>query len=279
MGTDLEMLVAVAKEGDKKALEELISRIQDKIFGLSLRMLYNPSDAEDASQEILLKIITHLGTFRGESSFSTWMYRVAANHLLTVRKRRAETEAVSFEEYQEALDLDSAGTWKESQSDVLQHLVVEEIRISCLQGLLLCLDREHRLAYLLADVFDVTGEQGAAILGISPVAFRKRLSRSREKIQDFLTRNCSLMNQENSCKCERFVGSYLDEEKINDKRLVFAKHPCRIRHEESTLNHIREMDELNRMAFLYKRYPDFEAPAVLIENIRNLVESNKYKLL
>ncbi len=66
-------------------------------------MLYHPFDAEDASQEILLKIITHLGTFRGESAFSTWMYRVAANHLLTIRKRRAENEAMSFEEYQESL--------------------------------------------------------------------------------------------------------------------------------------------------------------------------------
>lgn len=180
MELDLEMLVSTAKEGDKKALEELILKIQDKIYGLALRMLYNPSDAEDASQEILLRIITHLGTFRGESSFSTWMYRVAANHLLTVRKRRAELRAVSFEEYEKCCDLKSAVDWQESQSETLQHLFVEEIRISCLQGLLLCLDREHRLAYLLSDVFDVNGEQGAAILEITPSAFRKRLSRARE---------------------------------------------------------------------------------------------------
>ena len=83
MGSDLERLVEAAKEGDKKALEDLILKIQDKIYGLALRMLYNPSDAEDASQEILLKIITHLGTFRGESAFTTWMFRVAVNHLLT----------------------------------------------------------------------------------------------------------------------------------------------------------------------------------------------------
>jgi RNA polymerase sigma factor, sigma-70 family len=279
MGTDLEMLVGAAKEGDKNALEELILKIQNKIYGLALRMLYNPSDAEDASQEILLKIITHLGTFRGESSFSTWMYRVAANHLLTVRKRRMESEALSFEEYQKSLDLESAETWQESQSDVLQKLFVEEIRISCLQGLLLCLDREHRLAYLLADVFDVSSEQGSAILEITPAAFRKRLSRARERMQDFLARNCALINPNNPCKCERFVDSFLDDRKTDDKRLVFAKHPCRIRHEESTLNHIREMDELNRMAFLYKRYPDFQAPTVLIENIRDLLRSNKYELL
>ena len=182
MGSDIETLVSAAKEGNKHALEELVLQIQDRIYGLALRMLYDPSDAQDASQEILLKIITHLGTFRGESAFTTWMYRVAANHLLTTRKRRAEREAMSFEAYEEDLDIESARNWQVSQSDILQRLFVEEIRISCLQGLLLCLDREHRLAFLLADVFGVSGEQGAAILDITPAAFRKRLSRARETL-------------------------------------------------------------------------------------------------
>src|SRR4030042_3544593 len=119
MESNLEMLVSMAKEGDKKALEEFVLKIQDKIYGLALRMLYHPSDAEDASQEILLRIITHLGTFRGESSFSTWTYRVAANHLLTMRKRRAELRAVSFEEYEGSIDLRSAVNWQESQCKTL----------------------------------------------------------------------------------------------------------------------------------------------------------------
>jgi RNA polymerase sigma factor (sigma-70 family) len=279
MESDIEMLVSMAKEGDKKALEELFLQIQDKIYGLALRMLYNPSDAEDASQEILLKIVTHLGTFRGESSFSTWMYRVAANHLLTTRKRRAELRAVSFEDYEKGADLISAMNWQESQSETLQHLFVEEIRISCLQGLLLCLDREHRLAYLLADVFDVSSKQGATILEITPAAFRKRLSRARERIQDFLTKKCALINPDNPCHCEHNVVFQLGTSRFDDAHMVFAKHPCRIRHEESTLNRIREMDELRQIAALFKRYPDFRAPAVFIENLRGLVHSKKYELL
>ncbi|MFH0786754.1 MAG: RNA polymerase sigma factor [Pseudomonadota bacterium] len=279
MGSDLERLVNAAKEGDKKALEDLILKIQDKIYGLALRMLYNPSDAEDSSQEILLKIITHLSTFRGESSFTTWMYRVAVNHLLTIRKRRAELEAVSFEEYEKSLELDISIDWQESHSSALQNIFLEEIRISCLQGLLLCLDREHRLAYLLVDVFDVSGEQGAAILGITPAAFRKRLSRARGGIQAFLMKNCALMNPDNPCTCERYLISQHYMERVEEKDLVFAKHPCRVRQEGGTLNRIKEMDELTQIATLYKRYPDFRAPSTLIENIRNLVQSNKYDLL
>jgi RNA polymerase sigma factor (sigma-70 family) len=279
MDSDIETLVSMAKEGDQKALEELVFQIQDKIYGLALRMLYHPSDAEDASQEILLKIVTHLGTFRGESSFSTWMYRVAANHLLTMRKRRAELRAVSFEEYEASVDSKSAEDWRELESEPLQNLYVEEIKISCLQGLLLCLDREHRLAYLLTDIFDVDGEQGAAILEITPTAFRKRLSRARERIQDFLTKHCALINPDNPCKCEHQVASQLDTGRFDDQHMIFAKHPCRLKDEENTLNHIREMDELNQIAALFKRYPDFRAPAVFIENLRGLVRSKKYQLL
>jgi RNA polymerase sigma factor (sigma-70 family) len=279
MESELERLVEGAKEGDKKALEELILKIQDKVYGLALRMLYHPSDAEDASQEILLKIITHLSTFRGESAFTTWMYRVAVNHLLTIRKRRAELEAVSFEEYEKSLELDSAVDWPESHSSPLQNIFVEEIRISCLQGLLLCLDREHRLAFLLVDVFDVSSEQGAAILEITPTAFRKRLSRARERIQDFLMRNCALTNPDNPCTCERYLISQHYMERVEEKDLVFAKHPCRIRQEEGTVNRIKEMDELTQIATLYKRYPDFHAPSSFIQNIRDLVHSKKYELL
>ena len=279
MGSDLEWLVEAAKEGDKKALEDLVLKIQDKIYGLALRMLYNPFDAEDAAQEILLKIITRLSTFRGESAFTTWMYRVAVNHLLTLRRRQPELEAVSFEEYEKSLELDSPVDWQESRSSALQQIYVEEIMISCLQGLLLCLDREHRLAYLLVEVFDVSSEQGAAILEITPTAFRKRLSRARERIQDFLKRNCALINPDNPCTCERYVISQRYMEKVGEKDLVFAEHPCRVKQEGRTVHRIKEMDELTRIATMYKQYPDFQAPSALIENIRSLVHSNKYELL
>ena len=278
MGFDLEWLVEAAIEGDKKALEDVILKIQDKIYGLALRMLYNPSDAEDAAQEILLKIITHLSTFRGESAFTTWMYRVAVNHLLTLRRRQPELEAVSFEEFEKSLALDSPVDWQESRSSALQRIYVEEILISCLQGLLLCLDREHRLTFLLVEVFDVSSEQGAAILEITPTAFRKRLSRARERMQDFLTRNCTLIDPDNPCTCERYLISQHYRERVAEKDLIFAKHPCRFREEKGITHRIKEMDELTRIAALYKHYPDFQSPSTLIENIRNLVQSNKYEL-
>jgi RNA polymerase sigma factor (sigma-70 family) len=81
-----------------------VKSIQDRIYGLAIRMLYYLSDAEDATQEILIKIITHLDRFRGESRFMTWAYRIASNHLISTRKRRAERWGWTFEIYEQGVD-------------------------------------------------------------------------------------------------------------------------------------------------------------------------------
>ena len=78
---ELQAFVDKATAGDKKALETLVAGVQDMVFNLSLRMLGTFADAEDATQDILLKMITHLSTFRGESAFTTWVFRIAVNHL------------------------------------------------------------------------------------------------------------------------------------------------------------------------------------------------------
>ena len=78
---EMQALVDQATSGDKDVLETLITGVQDMVFNLSLRMLGTFADAEDATQDILLKMITHLSSFRGDSAFTTWVFRIAANHL------------------------------------------------------------------------------------------------------------------------------------------------------------------------------------------------------
>jgi RNA polymerase sigma factor (sigma-70 family) len=83
---ELLALVDKATSGDKNSLETLIAGVQDTVFNLSLRMLGTFADAEDATQDILLKMITHLSSFRGDSSFTTWVFRIASNHLKNYKK-------------------------------------------------------------------------------------------------------------------------------------------------------------------------------------------------
>ena len=164
--------------------------MRDRIYNLALRMLWHPADAEDATQEILVRLVTHLGSFRGESAFTTWAYRVASNYLLTTRKRRAEREELTFERFAEQLDEGLAPDVPGPAAEVENRLLVEEVKLGCSQGMLLCLDRDHRLAYILGDVFGVTSQEAAEIVGISPVAFRKRLSRARARLHGFMEPQC-----------------------------------------------------------------------------------------
>src|SRR5712691_386510 len=103
--TDLEdrALVARARAGNREALEELVRRHQGWIYNIAVRMLYHPQDAEDATQEILLKAVTRLSSFEGRSSFRTWLYRIAVNHLLNTKRGRVERESLTFREYGDGL--------------------------------------------------------------------------------------------------------------------------------------------------------------------------------
>src|SRR3954468_10994092 len=100
MSTEHE-LVEKARGGDKAALEALVSTAKDLVYNLAVRMLGDRDEADDVSQEIMIRLVTGLSTFRGESSFKTWVYKVASNHLLTARKQRAEKKEQSFEAIEE----------------------------------------------------------------------------------------------------------------------------------------------------------------------------------
>src|SRR5262252_2292339 len=92
---DLATQARLAAAGDKAAAQRILDGIQDGVYELALRMLGHPADAEDAAQEILIVVLTHLSSFRGESAFRTWVWRIAANHL--ARARRGRRETISFE--------------------------------------------------------------------------------------------------------------------------------------------------------------------------------------
>src|SRR6188474_2990729 len=100
--TDVE-LAEGAKNGDRAALEHLVLRHQAWIYNIAVRMVFHPQDAEEVTQEVLIKVITKLSTFKGESKFRTWLYRIAANHVLNMKRRDAEPLTLSFASYGEAI--------------------------------------------------------------------------------------------------------------------------------------------------------------------------------
>src|SRR6185369_4136640 len=102
--TDDRELVRLVQQGDRGALEALVERHRPWIYNVALRMVYVPQDADDATQEILIKVVTSLASFEGRSRLRTWLYRIAVNHLLNMKRTRAEEIGYTFERYGDGLD-------------------------------------------------------------------------------------------------------------------------------------------------------------------------------
>src|SRR4030095_643367 len=191
-------LVAQIRGGSREALEMLLRRHQAWIYNLVQRMVYLPQDAEDITQEILIKVMTKLSTFAGRSSFRTWLYRIVVNHILNMKRSRAEEREWTFQRYAESLDsFPDADLPDSSASSADAQLLVDEARIGCTSGMLLCLNREQRLIYILGEIFNVTDRVGAEILEISRENFRQKLTRARRDLHNFLHDKCGLVNEAN----------------------------------------------------------------------------------
>ena len=263
----LERLVERARAGDQNALEQLVTQIQDGVYRLSLRMLYHPSDAEDASQEILVRVVTNLGSFEGRSAFSSWVYRVACNHLLTTRKRRAEAQGVSFALCEQMIEDAHQQDPAKIPVDPERKVLVKEMRLSCLQGLLLCLERKYRLAFVLGDVLGLSGPEAAHALEIRPAAFRKRLSRARDQMQAFMQTNCGLHNPAAPCSCEGHLPAAIKDGFVRPDRLLFAGHPTRASEPEAPTEALKELSSL---AALFRDHPAYAAPDSVLSAIKRV---------
>jgi RNA polymerase sigma factor (sigma-70 family) len=228
-----EALLARARSDDREALAALLGRHQRWVFNIALRMLYDHADAEDATQEILIKVLKALPSFRGESKLSTWLYRIAVNHILNVKKQKwAAAEAVcSFADAAAGLrqvpDLDPPDP---ATVPVPFEILVEEAKTSCVMGTLLCLDGRQRLVFILGTVFGVSDEVGAEVVGVTPANFRQILSRARRDLYEYLRGNCSLVEPGNACKCARKTRAYVQGGFVDPRKLRFTpSHLRRIR--------------------------------------------------
>lgn len=216
-------LAARAAQGDAGALEALVTRHQPWVFAVALRMLGNRSDAAETTQEVMLKIVTRLSQYRGESRFRTWAYRLAANTVLDAAKaRRRRTR--NFTEF--AAELDATGNEPLSlppDQEPDRALLLEETRMRCMTGMMLCLSPEQRLVYILGDLFDVNSTLGAELLEIQAATFRKRLARARADIGHFVFEQCGLVDARNPCRCPGKTSRLMKQGLVDPNDLVFSE--------------------------------------------------------
>ena len=273
---ELQALVNKATAGDKKALETLVASVQDIVFNLSLRMLGTFADAEDATQDILLKMITHLSSFRGDSSFTTWVFSIAANHLKNYKKHMFARYPLSFEYYGDDIENGKIQDVPDLTQDVEKDVLAEELKMSCTNVMLQCLDMESRCIFILGTMFKIDSRIAGDILEMTPEAFRQRLSRIRRKMADFLGQYCGEYGG-GRCKCKDRVNYAIQSHRINPLQLDYtAATEISIQTMLDVKNAMEDIDDLSQDFSFCKPYQSPERTKHLIQEF---LDSTQFSII
>lgn len=269
---DLE-LVRRVKDGDRDALETLILRHQAWIYNIALRMVFQPQDAEEVTQEVLIKAITSLSTFEGGSRFRTWLYRITANHVLNMKRRGGETRPQTFSTYAAAIndtpDLDLPDP-KSVPVDV--GLLVEETKLACTTGMLLCLDRRQRLIFTLGEILSVSDTVGSEVMDMTADNFRQCLARARRDLYQFMNNQCGLVNAGNPCRCPKKTKGFINDGHVDPHRLLFVSpHIQKI--SEVAAETQRDIDDVADQSYaaIYREHP-FLSPSDQARWLRRILD-------
>ncbi|MBD1584427.1 RNA polymerase sigma factor [Pseudoalteromonas sp. S16_S37] len=214
--------IVCAQCGDLKAINEVLSKVVEAVKPLALRFLGNCHDAEEACQEITLRVNKYLHTFKGDAKFSTWVYRVAVNQLISIKATFKTQDAQSFDDFEKTLYTDMSSIESELVDLPDYHRMLEEIRIACALAMLQCLGDDLRMAYLLGEILDFDQQEASEILSISTGTYRKRLSRARRNIVAFMSKNCGFIAPENPCRCTKQLDKCLKNQCISRSKFEFA---------------------------------------------------------
>jgi RNA polymerase sigma factor (sigma-70 family) len=242
----LEELAKMAIEGNRDAVDWLVRALQRDVYGLALRMLWNREDAEDATQEILVRVVTRLSQFDFRSRLTTWVFRVAVNHILDTKKSPVEQLNLTFDRFGDDL---AQGLSCDGPAESERSILVEEVKIGCTLGMLQCLDRAHRATYILGEILELPAPEAARALAVTPGAFRKRLQRARERIESFTRKHCGLVSDDVACRCPRRVPAAIRLGRIQLGDPRFADAPISFK---ETRDLVRRVDEARQALAVHR---------------------------
>jgi RNA polymerase sigma factor (sigma-70 family) len=269
-------LIDLAANGNSAALEKLLASVQDFVFNLSLRMLGTLSDAEDATQEILIKVMTNLFTFRKESEFTTWVYRIAVNYLINYKKSMFAQYPLSFEYYGN----DIAAGNIENIDDLLMGVEKEdlagELKLSCTNVMLQCLDPQSRCIFVLGTMFRIDSQIAGEILDMTPENYRQKLSRIRRKMAGFLSYYCGL-TETGFCSCHERIGYAIQHDRLNPKKLEYSS--LKEYAKEALTAFTENMEALDEMASVFSDLPAYQSPVSAKEFISRLLNSSPMRII
>lgn len=268
---ELNMCIKRASQGDQNALEQVIAEVHDLIFNLSLRMLGMSADAKDATQDILVKVITNLSTFRFESRFQTWVYRIAANYLIDYKKSMFAQHPLDFEFYANDLRASYYDDTEEIMMDCSREKAAEELKLSCTNVMLQCFDPLTRCVYILGTMFHADSKTAGEILNMSPETYRQRLSRARKKMGDFLAEYCGAVST-GFCKCDKRLSKAMAQHRLDPKNLEYSAF--RTLDRNILYSCMNTMNEIEEVSDAFQELPAFGSPISTKEFLESFLHSD-----
>ena len=184
-----EELAAHAAAGEDHAFEEIVIRYQEPIFRLACR-LTSDTDAPDVLQETFLQVYRNLGSFRGESQFRTWLYRIATNAGLMLRRTRARRPAESLEDYLPRFDAQGFLAHTPAELQVVsraEELLDRQFLADRARAAIARLPDSYRDPFVLRDLEEMSTAEVANVLGLEPATVRQRVHRARLMLRGYLS--------------------------------------------------------------------------------------------
>lgn len=269
----IEVFIDKALEGNTKALEEILLEVKDLIYNLSLRMLGTSSDADDATQDILVRVMTNLASFRKESSFSTWVYRIAVNYLIDYKKSMFAQHPLDFEFYANDIKAGYVENTDELMLGVSKEELAQELKMSCTNVMLQCLDPQTRSIFILGTMFKVDSKMAGDILGISADNYRQKLSRARKKMASFLKEYCGLNG--GLCNCQNRIGYAILTHRLNPNHLEYKE--LKKFDDEVLLNVKTSMEQIDEYSTIFDELPKYQSKVEAKVFIEKLLQSEHIK--
>ncbi|MBE9109865.1 RNA polymerase sigma factor [Nodosilinea sp. LEGE 07298] len=271
-------LCTEAVNGDAAALTTLVRKHQRWVYNIALRLVLSPIDAEDLAQESWIRIVTRLSQFQGKSAFRTWAYRIVVNRFRDGKRKKLEQRITTFYNYGEELDSIPFETLNlPVELEPYQELVVEDAKVGCMLGMLLCLNREQRIVYVLGEIFEAPSAVAAEILEITPATFRKRLERARRDLTSFMNEKCGLLNEANPCRCNRKTQSFIQAGWVDPYNLKFtAHHVARLK--QVAPKRSQALCELTEVQYgdLFREHPILDGPDIALR-LRDLIRDQSLR--
>lgn len=269
----IEVLIDKALEGNTNALEEILLEVKDLIYNLSLRMLGTSNDADDATQDILVRVMTNLASFRKESSFSTWVYRIAVNYLIDYKKSMFAQRPLDFEFYANDIKAGYVENTDELMLGVSKEELAQELKMSCTNVMLQCLDPQTRCIFILGTMFKIDSKMAGDILGISADNYRQKLSRARKKMASFLKEYCGLNG--GLCNCQNRIGYAILTHRLNPNHLEYKE--LKKLDDEVLLNVKTSMEQIDEYSTIFDELPKYQSKVEAKVFIEKLLQSEHIK--